>query len=247
MDTFKIEGIVLQTTDFGDANRVVTIFSREFGKLEANAYGCRRARNPMSGAMQMFNHISAEVTQGLKVDTIRDADIIHFYGNLTADIDRLAYAALFFEIVNKMTLPKLPEINIFNLILKALPALNERNPEIAALIASCQFMEFSGIQLNFERCVHCGNEIVGDAVLSFADGGAVCKNCLEPSENFLSYPENLRLTFQEILMFDWKKESRTNFNLRQIRLAEKIFLAYVHSIIGKELNAVNFIRQLKSV
>ena len=100
MDTYTVEAIVLRTDDFGDANRVVTLFTREFGKLEVNAYGCRRSRSPLSGATQMFNHISATLTRGSKVDTIRDADILNFYDALTKDLERLAYASLLFEIVN---------------------------------------------------------------------------------------------------------------------------------------------------
>ena len=129
METFKVEAIVLKTDDFGDANRVVTLFTKEFGKLEANAYGCRRSRSPLSGAMQMFNHISAEITRGSKVDTIRDADILNFYDALTKDLERLAYASLLFEIVNRMTFPRQQELATFNLLKKSLPALSKRNPK----------------------------------------------------------------------------------------------------------------------
>ena len=42
METARVEAIVLRTDNFGDADRVVTLFTRELGKVEANAYGCRR-------------------------------------------------------------------------------------------------------------------------------------------------------------------------------------------------------------
>ena len=146
METYKAEGVILQTTDFGDANRVVTLFTREFGKLDVNAYGCRRVKSPLAGATQLFNHIKAEISPGTKVDTIREADICHFWKNLTTDLDRLTYTSIFFEVVNKMTLPKNLEPNIFHLLVKSLPVLDSRNPRIAALIGICQFMQFSGFQ-----------------------------------------------------------------------------------------------------
>ena len=247
METFKIEGVVLSTTDFGDANRVVTLFTKEFGKLETNAYGCRRAKSPLSGATQMFNHISAELSQGGKVETIREAEVLSFYGNLTADIERLAYAAFFFEIVNKMTLPKFPEPNIFNLLIKSLPALNSRNPKIAALIGACQFMQLSGEQLNFTNCVHCGKILEGDVAISLIDGGAVCLDCAEKASDVSPYPEFLRLTFETMLKFDWKEKTKLTFKARQIHAAEKFFLAYIKSVLGKELNSVKFIRQMKGL
>lgn len=244
METYRAEGIVLHTENFGDANRVVTLFTKEFGKLETNAYGCRRTKNPMSGALQMFNHLSVEISRGSKVDTIRDADIINFYGNLTADLERLGFGALFFEIVNKMTLPKIPDKKIFSLLLKVLPAINSRNPRIAALVAGCQFMEIAGIQLNFSNCIHCGKKIEGNAALSLVDGGAVCHDCENFSENILPYPEELRLTFEMISDFDWNEKTKLTFRSRQISSAEKIFLSYVHSFLGKELNSVKFLRQV---
>ena len=245
MKSYKIEGVILRTTDFGDANRVVTVYTREFGKIELNAYGCRRAKNPLSGALQMFNLISAEIYSGAKVDTIKEADVLKFFGNLTADIEKMAYASLFLEVVNRMTLPKFPEVGVYDLILKTLPALDERNSEIAALIGICQFMEFSGVQLNYFNCVHCGAEIETDAAFSLTDGGAVCMNCVDGAGGVLSYPVNLRQAFYKILKFDWKEH--LHFNRREINSAEDIILKYIQSIIGKELNAVKFIRQLENL
>ncbi|MBR0261559.1 MAG: DNA repair protein RecO [Selenomonadaceae bacterium] len=243
METFTVEAIILKTDDFGDANRVVTLFTKEFGKLEANAYGCRRSRSPLSGAMQMFNHISAQITRGTKVDTIRDADILNFYDALTKDLERLAYASLLFEIVNRMTFPRQKELETFNLLKKSLPALNKRNPKIAALIGACQFMETSGLQLNFSRCVYCGSEIVGDASISLLDGGAICPNCIDAAQDVRPYPEALRKTFETMLGFNWRDETKLTFNSRLVLAAENFFIDYVQSVLGTGLKSVQFIRE----
>ena len=245
MNTFKIEGVILRTDNFGDSNRVITIYTKEFGKIEVNAYGCRRAKNPLSGALQMFNYISAEINRGAKVDSVKDADVIKFYGNLNTDVEKLAYASLFFEVVTRMTLPKYPEIGVYNLILKSLPMFNERNARVAALIGICQFMEFSGVQLNFFKCVHCGAEIETDAAISLIDGGAVCMNCVDAAGDLLNYPQNLQRAFEKILSFDWQQHLK--FSRSEIISAEEIILKYIHSIIGKELNAVKFIRQFENL
>ena len=244
METFKVEGVILATSNFGDANRVVTLYTKEIGKLEVNAYGCRRSRSPLSGALQMFNLIRAEINHGVQVDTIRDADIINFYPNLTADIERLSYAAIFFEIVNKMTLPKICEVEIYNLLVKSLPVLNKKNPQIATLMAIAQFMEFTGFQLNFENCVRCGKKIIGDASLSFSDGGAICESCSHGAVKGFNYPESLRQTFEKLLSFDWLTENQLTFNLRQIHAAEKILFRYVQTLLNQELKSIKFLHQI---
>ena len=207
METYKAEGIILQTNDFGDANRAITLFTKEFGKLDVNAYGCRRVKSPLAGATQLFNHIKVEISPGSKVDTIREADIMQFWKNLTTDLDRLTYTSIFFEVVNKMTLPKNVEPDIFYLLKKSLPVLDSRNPRIAALIGICQFMQLSGFQ------------------------------------NVENYPENLRETFEKMLRFDWREETKLTFKPKEISAAEKLLINYVQSIIGKELNSVKFLRQ----
>lgn len=246
-DTFSVEAVVLRTDDFGDANRVVTLFTKEFGKLETNAYGCRRSRSPLSGATQMFNHISAQLTRGSKVDTIREADIIHFYDALTTDLERLAYASVLFEIVNRMTLPRQPEVATFNLLTSALPALSKRNPRIASLIGACQFMETSGVQLSFSRCVHCGTDIQGDAAISLIDGGAVCFNCIDAAQDPRHYPQALRRTFETMLAFDWRDSTKLTFNSKQLTAAEDFFFDYLHAILGNSLKSVEFLRSLQIV
>ena len=242
METFTVEAVVLKTDDFGDANRVVTLFTKEFGKLEANAYGCRRARSPLSGALQMFNHISAQITSSPKVDTIREADIINFYDALTNDLERLAYASMLFEVVNRMTFPRQQELGTFDLLTRALPVLSKRNPRVAALIGACQFMETSGVQLNFERCVHCGRLIDGDAAISLLDGGAVCFDCVDAAQDVRPYPEALRRTFETMLSFDWHDDTKLTFNTRQLNSAEAFFIDYVQSVLGSGLKSVQFIR-----
>ena len=144
----KTEAIVLATTDFGDANRVVSFYTREFGKIEANAYNCRRAKSPISGAMQMFNHISLEFIRSSPVYRVHEADIIEFY-NISENLSKLAYASILFELVNKMSPIGQVDNSVYTLLLKALKAFDKRNPRIAALISSCQFIQLSGFAIEY--------------------------------------------------------------------------------------------------
>ena len=243
MKIFSTEGVILNTVDFGNSNRVVTLYTKDFGKLEVNAYGCRKARSPLSGAIQMFNRINAEISEGSQVDSIRDATVLTFYDNLRTDIERMSYAAIFFEVVNKMTLPKIFESGVYDLLLNALDALNKKNPQIAALIAIAQFMEFTGFQLNFKSCVRCGKKIIDDASISFEDGGAVCESCSHGAIKGYEYSSQLRSTVETFLNFDWHDEKQVNFSARQVHAAQKIFFDYVQNVLGKELNSIKFLRQ----
>ncbi len=146
----KTEAVVLATTDFGDANRVVSFYTKEFGKIEANAYNCRRAKSPISGAMQMFNHISLEFIKSSPVYRVHEADIIDFY-NISENLSKLAYASILFELVNKMSPIGQVDNSVYTLLLKALKAFDKRNPRIVALISSCQFIQLSGFAIEYPQ------------------------------------------------------------------------------------------------
>ena len=146
----KTEAVVLATTDFGDANRVVSFYTKEFGKIEANAYNCRRAKSPISGAMQMFNHISLEFIKSSPVYRVHEADIIDFY-NISENLSKLAYASILFELVNKMSPIGQVDKSVYTLLLKALKAFDKRNPRIVALISSCQFIQLSGFAIEYPQ------------------------------------------------------------------------------------------------
>ena len=97
--------------------------------------------------------------------------------------------------------------------------------------------------MNFERCVHCGALSEGDAAISLLEGGAVCMNCVDYVEDCRPYPDALRKTFETMLGFDWKDDTRLNFKSKQLDAAEKFFVEYVQSVLGSGLKSVQFIRE----
>ena len=243
---FRAEAVILSTTDFGDANRVVTFYTREYGKIEANAYGCRRAKNPLSGAMQMFNHVKVDIIRGATVYRVHEADIIDVY-KTTENLNRLAYATVYFEIVNKISQVGQPDENVFRLLLNSLKAFETRNPRITALTAAFQFMQSTGFQLNYERCANCGDVINGDVVLSLVEGGAICQHCQGFTNDEIKYSESTRRLILSLLKFDWKDETKLKLKLNELEEAERFFLKYVQSVIEAPLQSLKFLNQIKSL
>ena len=147
---FKTKAVVLSTNDFGDANRVVTFFTKDYGKIEANAYGCRRAKSSIAGAMQMFNYVALEFTKGIEVNRVHEADIINYH-SLNEDLNKLAYASVFFEIVKRMTPLEQADSETFNLLVNSLKAFDKRNPRIVNLISISQFIAITGFAIEYPQ------------------------------------------------------------------------------------------------
>ena len=57
----------------------MTFFTRERGLVRAAAFGCRRPRSPLAGAMQMFSHLDLQLAEGKRLDTVRQATLLNHY------------------------------------------------------------------------------------------------------------------------------------------------------------------------
>ena len=75
MAQYTTEAIILGEKNWGDADKMLQFFSRDRGKIKAAAFGCRRPKSALAGAMQMFNVVELSLTEGSRVDTVRQATI----------------------------------------------------------------------------------------------------------------------------------------------------------------------------
>ena len=75
MALYGTEGIVLGARSWGEADKVMTIFTRERGLVRAAAFGCRRPRSPLAGAMQMFVHADLQFAEGGRLETVKTASV----------------------------------------------------------------------------------------------------------------------------------------------------------------------------
>ena len=98
MAQYTTEGIVLGVRNWGDADKMVTIFSRERGRLKAAAFGCRRPRSPLAGGMQMFHVLELQLAEGQRLDTVKQCTLRQSFKPLREDLTAMAYGSFIAEL-----------------------------------------------------------------------------------------------------------------------------------------------------
>ena len=93
MAIYQTEAIVLGVHNWGDADKIVTFFTKERGKVRAAAFGCRRPRSPLAGGMQMFNRLEVRLSEGTKLHTVKTCSLISRNKKITEDLTTMAYAS----------------------------------------------------------------------------------------------------------------------------------------------------------
>lgn len=244
MPKYRTEALILGVHNWGEADKLVTLFTKERGKVRAAAFGCRRPKSALAAGMQMFQHVEAELAEGQRLDTVRQCTILHHFKRLSGELPVIAYGAFVAELVCELMPEHVSEPEVFSLLLDIFSAFEHRHPRVAALTAAYQLLEYSGMQLSYEHCIHCGREIKGDAGFRLRDGGAVCKECASPED--ASYTEEVRRLIVALKDFDWKEKSHIRVKKEALLQAEQMLLQHLYSLLGHPLKSLTFIEQMGS-
>ena len=99
---YKDEGVVLKTIKLGEADRIVTLFTRHNGKVRAVAKGVRKTKSRFGGRLEPFTRVDLMIYRGRNLDTITSAEILTPYKEMRTDYARLTAAAAVAEVIEKM-------------------------------------------------------------------------------------------------------------------------------------------------
>lgn len=251
MAQYTTEAVIIGIKNWGEADKIVTLLSPEKGRIKAVAFGCRRPKSTLAGALQMFNQVELQVREGDRLDTIRQCSLKKNYRLLSNDFNAMAYAAFVAETVSRLSIENFPQQEMYRRLLEIFEAFGSRNPRITALAAAYQLLEFSGMQLNYQYCVHCNEEILEDGFFSFEAGGAVCASCQRKMQlqgnvphQLMTYPAEVRSFILQLLALQWQEKPAFTVTGKTLVAAEALLLNYLHHIFERPLKSLEFIRQL---
>lgn len=180
MALYKAEGIVLRTRNLGEADRIITLYTREKGKVECVARGSRRQRSRLTGATQLFTHGRYMLYSGKSLDSLSQAEIAESFVRLREDLTGMGYASYLAELVDVSIEPGEPSEDIFHMILDAFVALVRKvDPNTVARWFEFRLMTLLGYEPHLDGCVLCGGAL-GERDVRFSSraGGTVCADCV---------------------------------------------------------------------
>jgi len=116
MNTYKTEGVVLKKRNFGEADRILTLFSKHFGKIQILAKGIRKTTSRKSGSLELFNQVRIFVARGKNLDIVTEAEVVNSFSSWRKDLKKIALAYYYSELVDKLTVEESPNEEVFDLL-----------------------------------------------------------------------------------------------------------------------------------
>lgn len=244
--TYRANAIVLKRVNIGETDRVVTLYTREKGKLSAVAKGARRAASKLAAATEPFNYGRYFVAVGKDLDVITQAEGLHSFHTIRSDLDRIAYATYLLELTNALVEEREANYELFDTLLSALYLLeNEIDPRIVARYFDLQIMSLTGYRPELDVCLRCGATPKSEGIaFSPTLGGRACDEC-GPLPNDVIYLSGESVGAMRLLLrADARQVAQMNIsNPIKDEISEAIRW-YVRYRLDRDLKSAEFIQAL---
>lgn len=177
--TLRVEAIVLRHSDWGEADRLLTLYTREEGKLRAIAKGVRRLRSRKAGHLEPFTRVKLMLAHGRDLWIVTQAETVSAYLALREDLERIAQASYVVELLDRFTYEEGGNRALFDLLAVTLQRLDEGQPAFTVLrYYELRLLDLLGFRPQLFTCVACGETIQPqDQFFSPLLGGVLCPRC----------------------------------------------------------------------
>ncbi len=180
---YRDDAVVLRLHKLGEADRIVTLLTRRYGRVRAVAKGVRRTTSKFGARLEPFSHVDVQLWTGRTLDIVTQADSITAYGaDIVSDYARYTAGSAVLEAAERLTGAEgEPALRLYLLVVGALRTLaaGEHEPRLVLDAFLVRSMAVAGWQPALTECAQCAAPGPHRA-FSVPVGGAVCVNCRPP-------------------------------------------------------------------
>lgn len=237
----------MRRSDFGEADRLLTLFSRELGKIKAIAKGARKPQSRKTGHVELFMRSKFLIAKGRDLDIVTQAEMITAYPQLREDLVRATYAAYAVELLDRFIGEEDPHRNIYDLLTAALDWFATADDLLlAARFYELRLLSMTGFQPRLFNCVNCGEAIVEqDQFFSAELGGLLCPNCRVADRRAQPVSAVAVKVLRYLQTRPWATVSALRLQTPLLHELERVMHHYLTYTLERNLKSVDFLHQLR--
>ena len=245
----EAHAVLLNATDYGESDMILTFYTEEFGKVKGIAKGARRSRRRFVGALDAPSHVKGIFHHSEKSDLVRvdAASLTDGFSGLKTDVLRYAESCCLLELVSETTREGQPSAAIYRLLLEFLRLFETGGDNKTLLLFfEIKLLGLAGYLPHLDGCVACARPFDGDGgriVFSSERGGALCARCSGNAGIPLSVGTARMLS--NAARLDVDKLGRLKPSQTSLDESERLLDAFIIHHIGKELKTKKFLTKLK--
>ena len=245
MPEYRDAAVVLRKLDYGEADRIYTLLTRQHGKVGAIAKGVRRPASRLAAALELFSLIDVQLARGRNLDVVTQA--VRLDGpRIDADVERTAHAGLIAELADRVSEERHPEEGLFELTVAALHELaGEPEPRRASAYYMSVALDLLGYAPQLQVCASCGRPLPAlAAAFSPAAGGFLCVDCAEPGMH--PVPVQALKVLRVMATDGIELYRRLKLDASLMGEVERVLEAQLEYHLDRQLKSLRFLRQMRS-
>lgn len=245
---YQTPAIVVRKTNLGEADRILTFFSPELGKIQGVVKGVRKPKSKMAGHLEFLTHSIVSFSRGKgAIDTISGAQTVDGFLPLKSDLHLSACGLYATELVNQFTMEHQENEPLFELFLETLKRLCEaENKDLVLRFFEMQLLNEAGYQPELRNCTVCHQPLqpVPNWFSSLA-GGMLCPDCRIAQPDVSEVPVNLLKVLRLLQNGDYSTVSRLKLDAELSRQLQKIVRDYLRFILERDLKSADWLDEMR--
>lgn len=240
----NLEGIVIRHTNYGEGSLILTVYTKEEGKVGIMARGAKKTRSRFTAVTQLFTNGLFVGYKGNGLVNLNYAEIVQSNHEIREDLFLTSYGVYFMELLDKVTLENERNPYLYHLLSSSLEQLKSgKDYEVIARLFEMKILSAAGYKPELSVCAQCGGT-EGAIQFSIRHGGFICENCHETDPEAMEIsPGTVKLLrlFQQMQMDQLGNINVKDSTKQQLSL---IMRRFIEEYLGSTPKSRLFIDQL---
>ncbi len=245
--SYQTQAIVIKQIKLGEVDKIITVYTPEFGKLKAVAKGACRPGSNLGGNVEPLTHSLMMLARGRNLDIVTQSQTIDGFLALKNDLWRMSCGLYLLELVDSFTVVNSGNPPLFDLLLSTLCWLCQTDSsEIALRYFELHFLDYLGYRPQLHQCVICTlplKPVVN--FFSFRQGGILCPHCNEKE------PESCPLSVDALKILrlwqdcDYSTAKRVKVKSELSSQLRQVIQEYMKYLLQREVKSITWLEQLR--
>ncbi|MBI4267606.1 MAG: DNA repair protein RecO [Chloroflexi bacterium] len=245
--TYQTEAIIIKKTRLGEADRILTLYTPDMGKIQAVAKGVRRPKSKLAGHLELLTHSLVSLARGKNLDTITGSQTINSFLPLRNDLSLTSCALYAVELVNQLTADRDENRPVFQLLQTVLEQLcHASDNDLVLRYFELHLLNEVGYRPQLQECVSCHHPLTPVTnSFSASAGGMLCPDCRQNQPSASPISVNALKVLRLLQGSDYDTISRLKVNeglSRELEMAVRDYLKY---LLEREVKSIAWLDSLR--
>lgn len=245
--SFRVEAVVLRHSDWGEADRLLWLFTREMGKVKAVAKGVRKLRSRKAGHLEPLTRVNLLLARGRDILLVTQAETVEAFLPLREDLKLWEYASHIIELLDRFTYEEGENRALYRLLVDTLGRLaSQPQAELVVHYYEMRLLDLLGYRPQLFHCANCGKEIQPvDQFFSAEQGGVLCPSCGREVKGARPITMLALKYLRHFQRSNYLEASRARIPHNVMREIEGLMEYYLTHQLERGLNTMAFIRRMR--